>query len=307
MSKKLLEEIEQLKAQIKAQGGFSKKYKPIEIKASAKKVKTRATAVLLASDWHVDEIVKASTVNGLNNFNWTTAQERVNNFWNNAIKLYQMFEKETQIDGIVIGLLGDFFSGHIHLDLHSNTSFQPVEAVWRVQNLIAGGIKEFSKLSKRVAVVCCDGNHSRINEKKSVSNAYGNSLETLMYLHLSEQIPNVHWHIGEGYHKYVKIYDFILRFHHGDYVRYGGGIGGLTIPMNKAIAAWDKAKPSTLDACGHFHTRFDGGKFVVNGSLIGYNAFALSIKASYERPQQTMFLVDSDFGKTIVSPVFCDR
>jgi hypothetical protein len=45
----------------------------------------------------------------------------------------------------------------------------------------------------------------------------------------------------------------------------------------------------------------------VNGSLIGYNAYALAIKASPEPPVQAFFLIDSRFGKTVVCPVILDH
>ena len=42
----------------------------------------------------------------------------------------------------------------------------------------------------------------------------------------------------------------------------------------------------------------------MNGSLVGYNAYALSIKASYEDPKQALFLINKKYGKTGVFPVF---
>jgi len=52
------------------------------------------------------------------------------------------------------------------------------------------------------------------------------------------------------------------------------------------------------------HQFKDGGNFICNGSLIGYNAFALSIKADYEKPKQAFFLVDKKRGKSIVAPIW---
>ena len=41
-----------------------------------------------------------------------------------------------------------------------------------------------------------------------------------------------------------------------------------------------------------------------NGSLIGYNAYALSIKASFEPPTQTYFLLDKKRGRTMTAPIY---
>jgi len=44
----------------------------------------------------------------------------------------------------------------------------------------------------------------------------------------------------------------------------------------------DKARHADLDVFGHFHQLKNLGNWVCNGSIIGYNAFALRIKADYE-------------------------
>ncbi len=112
----------------------------------------------------------------------------------------------------------------------------------------------------------------------------------------------------EGPHSYIELYPgqpgaTTIRFQHGHMVKYGGGVGGLTIPLNKAIAQWNRGKHADLDVLGHFHQMFDGGNFIVNGSLIGYDSFALSIKASYEKPKQALFLIDRKRGRTFTCPI----
>jgi hypothetical protein len=69
----------------------------------------------------------------------------------------------------------------------------------------------------------------------------------------------------------LQIYDVTVRFHHGHSIRYAGGVGGIYIPTNKAIAQWNKGRHADLDVFGHFHQLRDGGNFICNGSLIGYN------------------------------------
>jgi hypothetical protein len=57
--------------------------------------------------------------------------------------------------------------------------------------------------------------------------------------------------IPEGHFSYLDINGFIIRFHHGFNIKYQGGVGGLYIPLNKAIGQWNKAKPANLDVLGH--------------------------------------------------------
>ena len=87
---------------------------------------------------------------------------------------------------------------------------------------------------------------------------------------------------------------------------YSGGIGGLTIPMEKAIAGWNRGREQApyLDVFGHHHTAMQNPRFISNGSLIGYGPFSLAIKAGFEPPQQTFFLLDSKRGRTGTFPIF---
>ena len=77
-----------------------------------------------------------------------------------------------------------------------------------------------------------------------------------------------------------------IKTHHHDELKYQGGVGGLGIPLLKRVPAWDLVKRADVHCIGHWHQLLDYGRAVVNGSLIGYNAFAQSIGASPEPPQQ---------------------
>lgn len=137
----------------------------------------------------------------------------------------------------------------------------------------------------------------------------GHSLEYMMYTSLANHFSKeerVTFIIPEGAHSYIDVYGYVIRFLHGHDIRYFGGVGGITIPVNKAIAQWDKGHRASLTCFGHFHQVFDGQTFVANGSMIGYNAYALSIKASAERPAQQLFIIDKKRGKTIVAPILFD-
>jgi hypothetical protein len=173
--------------------------------------------------------------------------------------------------------------------------------------MIASGIQFILDNSTYSLVIPChSGNHARTTAKTRFAAENGHSLEYLMYCHLAAYFrhePRVTFIIPEGYHSYVRVYDQVIRFHHGHALRYAGGVGGIYIPVNKAIAQWQKAIPATLDVFGHFHQLRDGGNFLCNGSLIGYNAFALSIKADYEPPKQLLFMIDSKRGRTCTWPI----
>lgn len=297
-------------SQIEAIGSLRGTVEEYTIKPSRRGGGSEASAVWVASDWHHDERIDPKTVNGLNEFNATIAQRRVETFFKAGLRLTDILAKDVEIKTIVLALLGDFYTGHIHPDFMELTDTQPIHAVIRVQNMIASGIRYILDNSKyNLVIPCHSGNHARTTDKTRFATENGHSLEFFMYHFLADHFkdePRIKFYIADGYHSYLNIYGMRVRFHHGHAVKYSGGVAGITLPINKAIAQWNKARPADLDVMGHFHQKFDGGNFIVNGSLIGYSAFALSIKASFEKPSQTLFLIDKDRGKTCTWPILLD-
>lgn len=285
---------------------------PLFIEKKVSSNDSEAVAVILASDFHLEEIVKPETVNGLNKFNLQIAEERSRQFFQNAQKLLVKEQQNAKIDTLILALLGDFISSNIHEELLENCSLRPIEAIIFAENLLIGGIQFLlDNTNVNIIIPCHVGNHTRITKKIHISTEKGNSLETFMYHHIRnffKDNPRVTFMISDGYLSYLSVFNnFTIRFHHGHAVKYGGGVGGLTIPVNKAIAQWQKLKHADLDCFGHFHQFFDGGNFICNGSLIGYNSFAVMIKGGFERPKQAFFLIDKNRGKTVVCPITFDK
>lgn len=268
---------------------------------------SEAAALWLASDWHVGERVTLDQTNGMNEYNPDIAKSRGDNYFVNALRLTEMTGKDVGVGTVVLALLGDFITGHLHAQAVETNYFAPVEETIFAQSIIASGIRFVLKNSPyKLVIVCKSGNHGRTTKFSEFGSENGHSHEYFMYCSLREMFrdePRVEFIITEGAHTYIDVFDMKVRFLHGHDIRYGGGVGGITIPVNKALAQWDKVKRADLTCFGHFHQRMDGGNFLCNGSLIGYNAFALSIKASAEPPAQQFALLDKERGKTIVAPI----
>ena len=103
--------------------------------------KSPACSISLLSDFHYEEPVKSSQVNGLNRFDTTIAKERIEKLFKVIAQLIKVHQKEYQMDTHILALLGDFISGSIHEELKEANNIQPTQAIWEVQNLIASGIE----------------------------------------------------------------------------------------------------------------------------------------------------------------------
>ncbi len=269
---------------------------------------SESAAVVVASDWHTEETVNPDSVNQRNEFNLVVAEARIERFFANLIKLVKLHRNSTSIKTLILALLGDFITGYIHEELVETNSLSPTEATLFVMKHIRRGMQliEAEGGFERIIVPCCVGNHGRTTQKKRIKTSHINSFEWMMY-HILEMVkPSDKWEfkIANGYHCIVPCYQYRLRFHHGDAMDYQGGIGGITIPVIKAIAGWDKETPADIDIFGHFHQRLEHPKFVSNGCLIGYSDFSVQVKAGYEPPSQTFFLVEKDRGRTTTNPIF---
>ena len=269
---------------------------------------SESIAVLVGSDWHIEERVDPKVVDGVNEFNLEISTARVEKFFQNGLSMIEMCRARTRIDTLVLALLGDIITGYIHEELTENNYLSPVEAVHKSYLLIQGGIDFLLKeggLSK-VIIPCCVGNHGRTTHRQRVSTSVKNSYEWLLYQFLAmayKNDPRVQFIIADGYFVFADLYNTKIRFHHGEDIKYIGGVGGLTIPLNKAIAQWNKMRRVDIDVLGHWHTRINTRDAVVNGSLIGYSAYSIYIKASYEPPSQNFFLVHPEYGKTVEIPI----
>jgi len=269
---------------------------------------TEAIVTMVASDWHVEEIVERDTVNGLNEYNPDIAKERAGRFFRGGQRLLSIIERDVNASTLVLALLGDFITNELHEDSVESNAMPPVQAIILAQDLLASGIAFLvDNFKGRIIIPCHSGNHGRTTKHVHSALEHGHSLEYFMYHSLANAFkgePRVEFLIAQAYHSYVDYFGSLVRFHHGHSIKYHGGVGGLYIPTNKAIAQWNRAMPVSLDVFGHYHTQKDGGNFLSNGSLIGYNGYALRGKFDYEPPKQTLFAVDNKHGRTFCNPIY---
>ena len=282
--------------------------KPKKIgRAKSSGKRPEATAILVCSDWHVEEHVDPATNVPGNEYTLDIADRRIKQLVQRASMLIEHEKSLTNIRRVVVAALGDYITGHIHDDLVETTQLAPLAATrWAGERL--GGVIDAMAEIAPVLVPTSSGNHGRTTHKPRIATENDHSFEQHLYLTMAaaEKRKHVQWQVGAGYLNIVDLDGFLIRFHHGHAIRFGGGVGGLTIPANKAIANWNIGRRVHLDVFGHWHCfSWLPYRFVANGCLIGHNAFADRIKAEYQPPSQSLIIVDHDHNRvTKVLPVF---
>lgn len=261
--------------------------------------------VMLCSDWHVEEHVDPRVVD--NQYDLSIADACITQL----ADAYEWLMRDARFDcrtGIV-WLGGDLFSGYIHEELAEGNFLSPVGAVVWLQERIERMLRRIAATTnlERIVVACNDGNHGRLTHKIRVSTRTKNSLEWLLYKSLAARLADderFEFRIADGEWLRVDVLGYKLAFTHGDSFQYGGGVGGISIPIRRGIARQFQGEDVHAFCMGHFHQRQDFGDIVINGSMIGPSAYSTRIHAKPEPRQQSWFLVDSERGKCLSAPVW---
>lgn len=304
----LLQELADKDGQLQALSSLRQSPPPIIDKRPRGESHTRrGVPVLLCSDWHVEEPVDPKKVAGLNRYNLTIADKCIGELPD----ALEWLTRDTRFDckEAVVWLGGDLFSGYIHEELTESNFLSPVQAVIWLQSRVEAMLRRILSLTKfeLIRVVCNDGNHGRLTRKIRVSTRTANSLEWLLYQTLAtrfESEPRISFQIAEGEWNYLDIFGKAYGFAHGDTFQYGGGVGGLLIPVRKGVNELRKYRALDHVTLGHFHTRTDDTGISINGSMIGINPYSMSKKFPPEPRQQSYFMIDSTRGKCISAPVW---
>ena len=274
-----------------------------------------ATPIVLASDWHIESPIDLEKVNGVNEYNLDIAHGRAQRFFEGFNYMLSYHESHFVMRDAILWLGGDLITGYLREENLEANELSPSNAIATLRQWLTDGIQSVLDNNPDIAnlkVVCNSGNHGRTIHKPRPSTKEENSFEWILYAWLAAQFssdPRVKFVLPKGSQTYVQVYDATIRFLHGDDggARYAGGVGGLFVPLYRALPRWETVRHASYTCLGHWHTLIDTNDFMVNGSLCGYDEYALSIGARCEPPRQAFFLWDSKRGKSFPTPIWVDE
>lgn len=267
-----------------------------------------ATPVLLCSDWHVGERVVASKVNHVNAYDQHEAAHRAHRLATALTWLIEHHRHSFEIRECVIWLGGDLITGYLHPDQQQSNTLPPNKEVLLVQDLVGNLLDQVLALPgmERVIVPCSYGNHGRTTHKPQIATGAENSFEWLLYQQLARDYADesrAEFQIASGEFTRLRIHKTDLGFTHGDVVKYGGGVGGIMVPVMRAMPRWQTYGHCDVWNMGHFHSYYDTPIATINGSLIGAAPYGMRV-GGYENPIQAMYMIDSKRGKCQSSPIW---
>lgn len=257
------------------------------------------TPLVLASDWHVEEEVLPQSVAGRNRYNLDIAARRMERFFE-AFRWGVNHQREVfKVRDAILWLGGDFITNFLHDDDAESNALAPLDAILFAQKNIVKGLEYLLQDPEieQYTIPCNDGNHGRDGGKR-MRNATRpqHSLEVFMYAQIAMHFRDekrLKFILPTSQFTFLDdVYGRTIRFLHGDVFKYGGGIGGITVPMFRALGRWEKVKHADLTCMGHWHQRYCLPDVMVNGSLIGYNSYAMGGGFAFEPPVQSMRMLE---------------
>ena len=268
-------------------------------------------AIALFSDAHIEETVEPASVLGKNEYNVDIAETRIKNYFTN---LATCINKD-HVEELIFASLGDTISGYIHDELAQTNGLTPSEATIKAQSLIYSGLDFLCKNTKlnSIKFIGIVGNHSRTTKKIQHSNGYKLSFEWIMYQNIKNMceitgLP-IEFNIPESEMAIADMPDgkrFV--FVHGYQIKSAGSgtVCGIYPALNRLAMKWDRTFDQDKIYLGHFHSCVSIPNATVNGSIIGFNSFALSNGFTYEEPAQMYEVYDSERGLLLTRKIYCD-
>lgn len=267
-------------------------------------------AIALFSDAHIEETVKPESVLGKNEYNVEIAERRIKNYFQNLGECL----KVDDVNYLIFASLGDTISGMIHDELSQCNGLSPLKAIAKAQSLIVSGLKYLCENTnlKTIKFIGIVGNHSRTTKKIQHANGFEMSYEWLMYQNIKSQCESlglqIDFAIPESEVALVNAPDGrMLLFCHGFQIKSSGSnaICGIYPALNRLSLKWTKIFHQDRIYLGHFHSCTSIPNAAVNGSIIGYNSFALTNGFEYQEPCQYYEVIDSKLGQLLERKIYC--
>jgi len=255
------------------------------------------------SDLHIGEVIRSAEVEGLNEFNWAIAQDRMFQYDKNLIKWSAVQRKVYPIDELVILAKGDYISGNIHQELLTTNEFPaPVQAV-NAGHLIGEFVSRLASHFDRVRFIGVGAdNHSRLNPKPQAKQKAQNSYSFVTHAIVRECLrkhSNVEFIEAEGMKYLAEIKGWRFLIEHGDALKGWAGLPfyGMQRGMGKeALRRMGGNRDFHYWSMGHWHTPcIIEGRILINGSLSGTSEFDHSC-GRHSEPCQVSYMVHPKYG-----------
>jgi predicted phosphodiesterase len=280
-----------------------------------KNSKIKESGVLILSDSHADQIIKAERTQGLEEFNFHVACKRAERIVDTTISHLTENMTNYSFKTLYILALGDFVSGAIHGAKEHSEWKNDIKNALATGELFAQMVLELSEKFENIVMVCLSGNHPRKSIKKDYRGSQDN-FDFLVAQHVKTRLKNLidckklTMIIPDAWSTIINIegYNFVLS--HGDDIRSFGSLPLFGIERKTrrltSVNAVHGLVPNYF-IFGHYHTQTAlaniTGEILINSAWTATDEYALESLGAFNEPSQTLFGVHEKYGKTWSLPI----
>jgi hypothetical protein len=316
--KELGVELERLRSLLDVTAGVAAaRGRHIEWKPGRRRRGSAAVPTAILSDLHLDEVVRADEMGGVNAYNRRIAEQRLERWVDKACSLPNdhMRGPDMTFDGFALFLAGDLISGDIHEELRKSNAGTIAETIAHWIDPLSAVVRHLADTYGKVTVDVVAGNHGRnpLNRRSPAKGRARDNFDTLIGWLIARDFAaddRVDIHVEMSADAYRTVYGTRYLVNHGDGAKGGSGIAGALSPLmlfshRKAKVAAGTGQPFDLMVVGHWHQlmQLPGQGLIVNGSLKGYDEYARVSSFAFEPPQQGLWLTTPEHGVTLTMPV----
>lgn len=233
-------------------------------------------ATLMVSDLHYG--IKVD--NQFNYYDTEVAEDRLKQLTNKTIQ----YCKKHDISHLNIELLGDMVSGTIHTGVRVQQEEDIIQQIIDCAELLSNMVNDLAEHVESVTVYSVYGNHGRTESNKHDAINREN-YERLIYYFMKNRVKGVRFIDSQG-EDFIKYYDFGKTFviSHGDKDK-----------QTTSIETYSKMLGEQVGEVhlGHFHEFKEIGNVIVNGSVVGSDDYAVSIR-KHSKPCQVLKVYGED-------------
>jgi len=285
-----------------------------EIKPLDEETEEDTTAVALLSNLHYEMTVLKESVMGLNEYNPAIAKQRIETFFVKLVDAINHNKEHLKVRRLILGFLGDFINGWLRSEAEQTNSMAPQEAIYDLKSILLSGLKyvDMHLDVEEIWIVGIIGNHARTTDKMQHGNATQTNYEYFLYRDLEKMcellgLSKIRFYIPKSSMAVIPIYDKKYLFAHGNQFKYSGGIGGIYPSMLRWYLRVAKLFKIEKAFIAHWHTAIAIKEVIINGSVVGYDSYAMSFGFDYEEPQQQLVFLNKKHGVILHVPIYLNN
>jgi hypothetical protein len=287
-------------------GVFQRPLSPPEWTLPGNSEQGRAVGLIHLSDLHCGEVVRLEEAAGINEYNPDIFRRRLRRMIDASMRILPRWASDCDLKGVVVALNGDLISGDIHAELRETNALTSHEQVALATDELAAGIRKLADQFGGVLVTVTPGNHGRTTEKTHAKRMAALSYDVMIGNILAREFANddrVTVNTASGADIVFPLFGWSVLQTHGDSMGTGGGQGfaGPELPIVRGgkkikLSGFATGERYDIILTAHYHTSSNPGTVLANGSVVGFNEYAVRIRALPEPPQQWLALIHERWG-----------